>query len=636
MNFARSMSLFDAPFPSDDLLTSDGHIDVSKMPTNGVDLITQAVQLIGQDARGFARAGATYFSFSDAIDPTTLPDVQGSTGGNPTVFVMLVDPNVTQPSDLPVHHPVDVSFQADGGPFGAPNMLAVLPMQGAPLLPSARYAVVVTREVKDIHGAKLPQSPTVANLRSGGNAGLQATVASKYTDAIGKIGISPDDIAAISVFTTDDPTTQLDHVLVDARTNHPLAKPAAPTIGETFTDYCVFNSTISIPTYQSGTPPYSSTGGGWTFDASGNPIYDHSENARIVFTVPRKTAPGTGWPTVIFVRTGGGGDRPLVDRGVCATAEFTTPITPGSGPAQEFAQIGWAGVQIDGVLGGIRNPTTTNEDYLIFNVLNAAALRDNVRQSAVELALLANLLPSLTFDTSACPGAPATFTVDASNLAIMGHSMGGWIAPITVAAEPTLKAGVFSGAGGSYINNILDKQKPIPVRPLAESIIGYAATQRTLTLQDPALTMLQWAAEPSDPQVYDRNIRPSQQILMLQGIVDHYIMPSIANATSLAMRLDQAGPGYDATNAELMMDGQRALAPLLPLVGRAAISLPAAGNQNGRTAVVVQHPGDTIEDGHEVVFQTEPPKHQYRCFLSSLPTGVPLVPPDGAISDPCQ
>jgi hypothetical protein len=44
------------------------------------------------------------------------------------------------------------------------------------------------------------------------------------------------------------------------------------------------------------------------------------------------------------------------------------------------------------------------------------------------------------------------------------------------------------------------------------------------------------------------------------------------------------------------------------------------------TAVVVQHPKNKIEDGHEVVFQTEAPKRQYRGFLKGLAQGdVPTV-----------
>jgi hypothetical protein len=311
----------------------------------------------------------------------------------------------------------------------------------------------------------------------------------------------------------------------------------------------------------------------------------------------------------------------------------------------EFAQVGFAGVQIDGPLGGLRNKANDDEQFLIFNVNNAAAIRDNVRQSALELSLLANALPTMTFDTSACAGAPPTFKVDTSHVAIMGHSMGGWIAPLVLAWEPSIGAAVLSGAGGSYIANIMDKKKPQDVRPLAELILAYTSHGRSLEAHDPALSIVQWAAEPSDPQVYGRRIVAEaangepHHVLMLQGIVDHYIMPSIANATSLAMGLDEAGPPYDADNAEEQMYEQPPLAPLLSFAGRVAVGLPASGNVSAggkkATAVVVQHLGDGLEDGHEVVFQTEAPKHQYRCFLQSFANGLPSVPPDGAASDPC-
>jgi hypothetical protein len=131
-----------------------------------------------------------------------------------------------------------------------------------------------------------------------------------------------------------------------------------------------------------------------------------------------------------------------------------------------------------------------------------------------------------------------------------------------------------------------------------------------------------------------------RHVLMLQGIVDHYILPSIANSTSLSFGLDEAGPAYDADDAEEKMLNQTPLGALLSFAGRKAISLPTSGNVTSAggataTAVVVQHPGDMIEDGHEVVFQTEAPKHQYRCFLQSFAKGTPSVPPDGAADAPC-
>src|SRR5262249_38758210 len=138
----------------------------------------------------------------------------------------------------------------------------------------------------------------------------------------------------LSVFTTDDPAAQVGVVRDHALAHHPVsALEKAPTLGEVFDDYCVYNSTVRVPVYQSGKPPYTHEGGDWHFDGDGKPIFDHMEPSRVVFTIPRGTMPKAGWPTVMFVRTGGGGDRPLVDRGKCATEAFTTPIVAGSGPA---------------------------------------------------------------------------------------------------------------------------------------------------------------------------------------------------------------------------------------------------------------------------------------------------------------
>ena len=126
-----------------------------------------------------------------------------------------------------------------------------------------------------------------------------------------------------------------------------------------------------------------------------------------------------------------------------------------------------------------------------------------------------------------------------------------------------------------------------------------------------------------------------RSILMMQGIVDHYIMPTIADASSLSLGLDLAGPEVDVGVPEIAMFP--GVGTLLDLVGRGSIPEPAQGNIGGKvTAVLTQFPSDGIEDGHEVVFQTEPPKHDYRCFLLTMLTGVPRVPSMGTAFDPCD
>jgi len=207
-------------------------------------------------------------------------------------------------------------------------------------------------------------------------------------------------------------------------------------------------------------------------------------------------------------------------------------------------------------------------------------------------------------------------------LALMGHSMGATIAPLAVAHEPLYGRSSSRAAVGAGSRTSSTSASRSRWRPLTELLLGYE--NRRLSAGDPVLTLVQWAAEAGDPQIYARLVK-GRAVLMLQGIVDNYILPRIANALSIPLGLDLAGDEIDTG-----LDGQTPLSALLPLAGLTHISLPATGS------FVVQNPGDTIEDGHEVVFQTEAPKRQYRCFLSTLLSGSPRVPRPGPADAPCE
>ncbi len=643
MNFQRPADFYAAPFPSDELLRDDGTLDpvrLGQFPNpRRVEILNQAMALLLQDARGFAVSGAVYFSLTADLGDAALPAIAASTGEDAAVFLMDLESRT--------RHPVAIHYAADGGPYGAPNLLSLLPVQGIPLRPGKTYAAVVRRTLSDAQGRPLAPAPELQQLVAGEQpAGLTSRAFKRYQDALrtlAKAGIKAAELAGLAVFTTDDPTAQLSTFRDDVL-GRPLPRPNAPLLpSEVFPDYCVYSSTIDLPDYQQGEAPYEKTGGGWSVGPTGKPVAPHFERARLFVTIPRAPMPADGYPTVMLIRGGAGGNRPLVDRGVQATHDGP-PLVPGSGPAREFARVGFAGVQVDGPLGGLRNTTDGDEQFLIFNVFNATALRDNIRESALELILFAHILPTLSIDAAACPGVAATVRLDGKRLALMGHSIGASIAPLVLAAEPLYRLAILSGAGGSYIENILWKRKPLAVLPLAEALLQYPADSH-LTQSEPALTLVQWAAEPSDPPVYAHRIvrQPAageapRHVLMEQGIVDNYILPNIANASSLSLGLDLGGAPLDTDSVRLPM--QTPVLTVLPLIGRGAIALPAAGNLTvgGKkvTAVVVQHPEDGIQDGHEVVFQTEPPKHQYRCFLASFAAGkTPVVPPDAAADAPC-
>ena len=643
MDFSRTGGFFTAPFPSQELQDpKTGHVDLSAFPNPSKNAYAaQLLEIIERDTDGFALTGGVFFSLSDAPDTSAFPLAPTATGEAPFFLVEVPLDRYVPAAGVPV--PLRADYHADGGPYGAPHLLSLLPLQGVPLNPGSRYAAVVRRSLGDAEGDDLAVSPSLAALAAGeAPEGLTEPALTDYREALRTVTfalLDADEIAAIAVFRTGRPTEEL-ATFRDAALAQPLPTPTAPPeLVELLDDFCVFRTTVEMPVYQSGDPPFASAGGAWAVsEESGDPEIQAWEEARVVVTVPRRPMPADGYPIVHLIRTGAGGDRPLVDRGP-ADAPHTDAREPGTGPALHFARAGWAGISVDGPHGGLRNITQGDEQFLIFNITNPLAMRDNIRQSALEAILVAHVLADWTFASEGCDGAADTVRFDPGNIALMGHSMGATIAPLALQREPLYRATILSGAGGSWIENIVWKRSPIEVRPMAEVIVGYALQGRSLHRHDPVLTLLQWAGEAADPPVYARlatngttRVSPLH-VLMLQGIVDTYILPPIANATSLSFGLDLARPPLDDPCC-----GETpflALAELLPLVGRHTTSLPVRANRGDATAVVVQHPEDGIQDGHEVVFQTPAPQYQYRCFLETLAQGAPTVFPFAGADEPC-
>lgn len=612
-----SAQFWSSPFPDSSRVAADGTIALANFPNPTDAKIANSIKaMLGKEARGFGCTSGVFFPLTGAVDTTQLPDIAASILPTTKVFLAVVDGNSPYNGELA---PIEVKFTANGGPFGAPNLLSLLPVQGIPLHPHTRYAAVVLRSVGDVKHRKLAAIATEIWSR-------KADVLDRLADA----NIPPDSIAGIAVFTTGDPTQQLNIALKTAL-GLPLPSLEKPfERKEIFPNYCVYESTLKMLDFQSGTPPYALAGGTWIFGVDGTLTLQRLSLAKIVVTVPRQKMPEQGFPLVILSRTGAGGDRPLVDRGVQAAHDLPA-LVPGSGPAMEYAAVGWAGMSVDGPLGGLRNPDHADEQFMIFNIQNLGAMRDNVRQSAVELALTAHIAHSLILDTSDCPGAPTKTDFDGQLLVLMGHSMGATIAPLATAFEPKLRGLLLSGAGGSYIENILWKASPITVLPIAEALLDLDESYH-LHAHDPLLSLLQWLLEPSDPPVYGQfalaqTPQLQRHVLMMQGIVDTYNLPPMANAVSLSLRLDQGGVALDANSPDLKQFTP--LAALLPLIGRQLLPLPASGNLYGKaTGFVVQYPSDGIEDGHEAVFQTAAPKTAYRCFLKTLAaTGLPVILP---------
>ncbi len=615
MGYASDL-FYDVPFPDEAHRNPDGFVNLETFPNlRPSDFVTRLLA-VARRTPGFGVTSPIYFRTTNALDAASVEvEYLESRDASAPIFLMRVDDGSA------VRHPIQARFREDGGPWGAPNLVSLLPLQGRPLAPNATYAAVITDAVVDASGAALEVPPSLTSLLAGEmpqGMSVDAFAAHQQAlDALAAAGVDTSAIRGLAVFRTEDPVTTFEEAR-DIALAEPLPVVTDLSLTDTFDGFCVYSGMTQMPDYQRGVLPYDE-GGAWDLTQPPN-----MADARVVITVPR-VAPAGALPTVVMSRTGGGGDRPLVDRG--PRAEPGGPaITPGTGPGSEFAAVGWAGVSIDGPHGGPRNPMMMDEQFLVFNVNNPEAMVDNIRQSALELSLTAHVMNELTVDASDCPGVDGPVTFEAR--ALMGHSMGATIAPLAFYAEPLYEALILSGSGGSWIMNVVHKESPVVVRPFAEALLGISG-RWMLHEHDPILGILQWAGEAADPPAYAARIEGGRNVLMMQGIVDTYILPPMANASSLSFGLDMGGDPLDASAPELAQFTP--LEALLDTSGGQVRSLPVSGNRDGTTMVVVQHPEDGIEDGHEVVFQTEAPKAEYRCFLQTLAAGeTPMVPADGA------
>ncbi|MDW8245775.1 MAG: hypothetical protein RMJ84_04280 [Sandaracinaceae bacterium] len=624
MDFA-SEDFFAAPWPSEHLRDASGRVDVSRFSAGSNRLVAAIVGALAQ-ASGFGTTSGIQITWTDPIDPASLQtQVPSGTPEDKVQLIAIDGPHRGQ------RVPIRVFVRDSSGPWGARNVLTALPVQGLPLAPQTLYALVVRKGLRTPEGRFFVQAPALRLLREGkAPAGLEGEALEAYRQALAtleELGLVGDDLLALAVFRTQDPTQVMRQAA--ART---LARiqPRRPFVRkELFDDYCVYESTAMVPVYQEGEAPYTTRGGAWQWDGDMLRL-DHEEEARILLTLPRQPMPPEGFPLLLLIRTGAGGDRPLVERGPRAM-RGAPAIRPGTGLALDLAKIGWAGISIDGPHGGLRNRTGGDEQFLVFNVQNPIALRDNLRQSALELVLLARSLEFFEIDASDCPGLEnANVRFDLRFLSLLGHSMGASIAPLVAAVETRFRAIILSGAGASWIENILHKQSPVRAKAIAEALLGYRSSQEGLTESDPVLNFLQWGGEEADAAVYAPLILAHESpphVLVFQGIVDTYIPPPVANALTLALQLDVAGPVID--KSEVRLSHFESVLDVLPLSGGRGLGYPVRGNQSkgglSLTRVLTQHAEDGIEDGHEVLWQREEVRKQLRCFLHSLARGTPQV-----------
>ena len=606
---------FNLPFPSDLRLKADGTLDLAGFPS-GDGTITDYITLIAENAKGWATQGAAFFKFDAALDVGSLPAEGDTMAATSPIFLVNVDGASAGKGTL---YPLTFRFSAAALQYGTKNLLTILPESGFPLDAGTRYAVVITRAVKGADGKALGSRAAFEATKSAApldDADLEKARAlhAPVYDYLETLGVARADVAAMTVFTTQDPYGELrrmrDWLQDDA--NLPAPAPKGLKYAESKAGFDIYTGTYTCLKFQSGAPPYDAKGtGGFVFDQNGDPVPQGEMDVRFALAVPTGAAPAGGWPIVQYVHGTGGDYYSFIDDG-----------TAGELAGEKLASISFdQPLHGDGAAGG-RNTGNWNVDFETFNVGNLIAMRDNFRQSALDSVVLLRMTRALTVPASVAKGG-AAIAFNPAKTYFFGHSQGGLTGPLFVSVEPGIPAALFSEGGGRFVISILEKTQPVDIPKALKALL---ATNDPLDLYHPALNLLQIGAEPTDPANYAVHLvrRPPGaspvHVFFTEGTKDPYTPPDAINALATAayVQLSKSPYSQDVPQLDLRWAG---------LGGAAIAENPISENctpEDGKKAT-----GALVmfkDEGHFAVFDNATAKAMFRHFFRTMvDTGVPVI-----------
>jgi hypothetical protein len=454
----------------------------------------------------------------------------------------------------------------------------------------------------------------------GANTPADATLARAWThyanfrNYLAANALSSNQIAAATVLTVQDTTGKMialnnavealpapnltDLTLCDGSTLSPCALPgdSERVCGNSSGNFWEIQGRISIPNFQQGTLPYEfpADGGNINFDPSGAPQQTGTLNVCFALTVPKGTAPPSGWPLVVHAHGTGGSFKSAINAGI----------------ATRLASASMATLTFDGIGHGERRGTSTrNPDGLVFNIFNPSAARDNHLQGAVDV-IQTLRSGNLSFGVS---GIPVAF--DAAKVYFFGHSQGSNVGIPANAVSSRAQAVILSGAGSYLTGSILARTSPANAEAVLESVLGEPITE-----SHPVMTLWQTWFDAIDPVNYAPLMlaRPptgvaSKNIYLAWGQNDTYTPNSAMNISAQAMHLGQAAPVLEAISG-------------LPQIARPVSDNQTGGDGISRTAVCAQYAPASGEDGLFVSMDNAAATDWTALLLSLAQSGTATLP----------
>lgn len=630
-------TFYDLPFPSDLRLTPEGRPDLEGLPMRADKPILLQVRSLLDQRRAYPQAPAIYFRF-DAKLPTLDPKQPYAPSATSPVLLVDIDEGPERGTLYPA-----IAFDVWPDAYAPAHLLAVGPWRGVVLAPRRRYAAVVLRSLLDAEGKPLGSSAAFEQLKAGrtptGERGAKAVeLYAPLWSTLDELGVERADVAAATVFTTGDVVADL------AALSDKLLEIYKPTIdgvklSKDHPRYCELSATITLPQFQRGASPFDSEGL-FELGADGLPKKQRDEVVPLIITIPKLEMPAAGYPLTHYIHGSGGSPRELVDRGKVEV--LGGKPRRGEGPAYVLAPYGVAMASVAKPVNPQRGGSGAF-DYLNFS--NLAAFRDTFRQGSIEERMFLSALLALKIDKAtlgSCgpklPAGVASYSMDASKVAIMGQSMGGMYTNMVSAIDDRVRAAVPTGAGGFWSHMMLSSSISGLGEPTLRLIIG---SNNRLSWLHPALQVVHAAWETADPLVFVPRLskrplpgHPARHVYEPVGKDDKFFPITVYDAIALAFGHQQAGqeiwPSMQQSLKQVGLEG---------LVSYPVKENLSSGGDDPRkyTGVVVQYEGDGLYDPHSIAFQLDAVKHQYGCFLDTLfRVGVSTVVAPGKPGDACE
>ncbi|MBK6685525.1 MAG: hypothetical protein IPG45_13735 [Deltaproteobacteria bacterium] len=595
------------PFPADGLMKPSGLIRLDHFPNpTESSTLKDYLGVFSAEIRGFSVTSGLYLAFSGPVDPGSFPsDPSAALSEGAPVELIDVDPSSPERGR---RFPLRLRYRDEASLYLPAHHLIALPPFGATLRGGTRYALLLNEEVRTPSGEPVVTTQRLRNLLAKGCPDPGPSRLSEAFQPLAKLldeqGRSPKEIVGATVFTTQQPVEEM-RALVEVAKAQPV--PNARNFAKyqrqaRFSDR--YLAELELPGFQSGQIPFRSLGDGGAFrrDADGKVMVDHQETTRIGISIPAdQTMPADGWPVVLYSHGTGGSYQSTYDDEV----------------SDRLGRVGIAVIGYDQTLHGPRDPTGSDPNLTFFNLFNPIAARDNVRQGAADLAVLAQVIDQLVVPAEV---AGQAHHFDVNRMGFLGHSQGSLVGAPFMAADTTMKAAVYSGLGAILSITLQERKDIVDFSALLSSLLQFPEGE---VLDDfhPVLTLIQTFIEPADPIAYARTHYEAppggllRDYLMVEGFLDFASPARGQEAFATAAHFPVVAPVHRLPEAAVWL-------------GPAAQEAPATDNVMGAggpvTAGLIQYPEET----HFPIFDNGDANRRYVEFLrSALIDGQATIPP---------